>query len=176
MNNSINLIDYKGKLNTESHVKNQKPLRIIAVGLLFIVSASSIIFFILIAFSPLPTLKRQSEKTAFTLSLSNNDIIKQEIIKKRLGNIKGIIEKRSNFDKLLEYLQNKLPSGVAIDSLFINKGNLSITLASKSLQPIDSFLDALTQEESVTKFSKVSLTSLSNSDNTFLLKLTVNTL
>ena len=176
MKNSINLIDYKGRTSTDNHNQKQKLLRKIAVGLLFIVSTTSVIFFILITFSPLPQLKKQTDKSSFTLSLANDNIIKQAIVKQRLGNIKTILSERSAYAELVEYLQIRLPSGVVILALSINNDNLTVTLGSNSLLAIDSFLEKITNKDVTRKFSKVNLVSLINSENSFIMKLTLNTL
>ena len=178
MNNSINLIDYRSKISTSSHSKKQKYLKIIAISLLFTVSTSSIVFFILIALSPLPELRNQYKKVASALALSNDDIIKQEVVKDRVSNVRGIIDERADFDKVLEHIQSKLVSGVAIDGVIMEKNNLSITVTSKSLLLIDNFLNELTSAELENKFPKVSLKSLKNEENSnaFLLTLTLSTL
>jgi len=179
MNNSINLFDLKNKIPNAHSDKKQRPFRIIAISLLFIVSASSVIIFILIALSALPELRKEQKTASLSLSNSQADIVKLELIKQRTDSIKQLIDKRPYFDKLLEALQKKVPSGIDVDAYSIKGNNLLVTFSSKSLLLLDNFLNQITTDpESLKQFPKIKLTSLTAepSSNTFLLTLSLNTL
>ncbi len=177
MNNSINLLDYKNKIQPK-HINNkQRSLRIVAISLLFIVSLSSIIFFILVALSPLPQLRKQEKIASFSLSTAHADIVKLALIKDRADDIQELVDKRPYFDKVLNSIQTKLPSSVSIDSVDINPQNFSVTLASNSLKDLDTFLNALTEDgTSIKNFSQVKIVSLSSDEkkNGFLLTVNMN--
>ena len=62
MSNNINLIGDKNRKVVSPLVKHATVLRFFAMTFLFSVSVSSMILFLLIAFSPLPALQQQEQK------------------------------------------------------------------------------------------------------------------
>ncbi len=179
MKNSINLLDYKNKIHPkQDHVKH-RHLRLIAISLLFLVSSLSMIFFILITLSPLPQLRKQEKIASFNLTQSHPDIIKLALIKERTDKIQELINKRPYYDKTLKTIQEKIPRGVTIDSVEIDKNNFSVTFLSNSLLQIDSFLNEMTKSDETKKeFSRVKIVNLLSGENStsFLLTINLNTL
>jgi len=179
MNNNINLLDFKSKINTTRSDTKQRNLRIIAISLLFIVSVFSAIILILVALSPLPQLKKQQKIASFNLSLAQADIIKLALVKDRVSSIKLILDKRRYYDRTLETLQSKLPSGVVIENISIKQNNMSFTLSSNSLLLLDNFLNTITNpDESGKEYSNIVLNKLGNkeSENNFSLDISMKTL
>lgn len=158
--NSINLLDSKDKTAPTYNVANQRMLRRIAVGLLFLVSTCAVIVYILIAVSPLPELKRQRKAASLNLSLSSKEIIKLSLIKERTDNITQLISKRPKTDKVLEEFQNKLPANVEIESMKIKKKNLIVVVSSKSLFSLNTFLAEIMKNENSSTYSSIALANL----------------
>ena len=181
MNNSINLLDYKNKIQPKhEHEKNKKrSLRTIAVGLLFTVAVFSMIFFILVAISPLPQLRKQEKIASFNLSLAHPDIVKLALVKERTDSIQQLMDKRPYYDRVLNSIQTKLPSGVRINEVSIDKDDFSVTLSSNSLLQLDNFLNELAiASEAKKEFSQIKIKDLSKTDtiNTYLLTINLDTL
>lgn len=179
MNSGINLLDYKNKIQPKHENNKQRPLRLIAVSLLFIVSVSSVIFFLLVALSPLPQLRKQEKIASFNLTLVHPDIVKLMLVKERTDNIQKLIDSRPYYDKFLNSIQTKLPPGVIIDAVSIDKSNFLITLSSNSLLQLDNFLNELNKSnDSRKEYSKAAITNLSTGDNgnAFHLTVSLNTL
>ncbi|HUQ85413.1 MAG TPA: PilN domain-containing protein [Candidatus Limnocylindrales bacterium] len=174
--NNINLLDYKSKINVSKH-RNNSSLRIIAVGLLFLVSAASIVLFILISLSPLPELSKQKKAAEFNLSLSSSEIVKLGLVNDRIQIINNILKNRPQYDQFLNNLQSLLPSGVAIDSFKVEGDILNVTVSSMSLFNINQFLDTIQNaDKSQNGFSNILLSNLKidKSDNSFSVTLMIS--
>ena len=138
-----------------------------------------IIFFILIALSPIPELRKKEKIASFNLSVAHPDIVKLFIIKERAQRIAKLIANRPNYDNILGNIQEKLPSGVSVHSVEIDKKHFSITLSSNSLQQLDVFLNELGKNNASEKeFSQVNIANLSSDEEKkqFLLTLDLNVL
>lgn len=166
MKSSINLIDYKNKIFTNSASDIQKIIRIIAVSLLFIVSALSVILFMLIILSPLPELRKQESNARATLSQSRSDIAKLSLIKERTDNIATIIEKRPYFDKTIEKLLSTLPEGVEVNAISLKDKTVSVTVVGESLESVDQFLNEISRSaDAEDAISRVILTNFSTGED-----------
>jgi len=176
MNSGINLIGEKSK--TQKVVLTRiKVLRSIAIGLLFIVSVSSVSLFMLITLSPLPTLQSQEKAAVASLSQQRTEIAKLAVVNERSDTIAGILSKRPNFDGTIDFMKSKLPRGVTITAFEVDKSTLSVTLSSKSLALLNEFLNNLLQSANETqKFSRVTLADLSIDSDSFSLKVNVTSL
>lgn len=179
MNSGINLLEKKKASIGLLHYQKLRLLRLIAVGLLFLVSTLSIILFLLISFSPLPQLKRQEEQALSTLSQYHPDIAKLYLVNERTDVINNIITKRKYLDKTIGGIQTMLPTGVKVDALSINNNTVSLSVSSGSLELLDIFINSLLNSVQEKKdFSKVTLTSLSvdNQKDLFLITVSLVTL
>lgn len=179
MNNNINLLEKRKTRMAILRFSKLRLLRTIAVSMLFLVSTVSVIIFILISLSPLPQLKRQEQQAILTLSQFRDDMVKISLINERTDVIEDLLSKRRSFDTTLEALQNKLPSEVNVETLSINKNTLSVSVSSKSLALLDTFINnILSAVQAKIDFSKVTLTSLSSDNQTksYLLSLTLVTM
>ncbi len=174
MSSTINLLEHKDE-NKPAFTK-LKVLRIIAAGLLFGVSVSSVVLFIFISLSPLGILKKQEKDTSVSLSQFDTEIAKLSLLRERAINIKEVMSKRFHYEDTIGLLQQYMSSDLTITSLNMDKNSLSITVSSNSLMSIDKFVNNLIQSaESKKGFSKVTLTSLEFS-NSFMLSLKLVTL
>lgn len=163
MKSNINLLQDKKK-NQASILPTgaMYTLRFSAVSLLFIVSVSSIILFILISLSPLPKLKQQEQLALANLSQYHTDMLKLFLIKERTGVIQGILAKRTSYDTVLNAIQTKLPYGVEVRAMNIEKDTVLLTVSSGSLELLSTFIDSLTQLVTEKKtFSQITMSHLS---------------
>lgn len=174
MTSSINLLDFNTKVKTKRTFRGQNILRIIAIGSLFIVSALSIIFFILVAISPIPQLRKQKEDASRTLSLAQTDIVKIALVNERSKAIKSFIDKRENFDEVINYLQSKITPDISIESILMKKDSLYISLTSTSLLSINNFINKVTNNTESLKFSQIVLKSLSRDEGKSIFLLTLS--
>lgn len=171
-NSSINLLDFKVKATPKRSFKAQKALRLTAIGLLFTVSFLSVVFFILVALSPIPQLNKQKDNLAATLSASHGDVAKLYIVNDRVNAISSFITQRQQFDSKINYIQSKISPGVSIDGISAEKKSLVVTLSSKSLLPLNKLINEISNVEQAPKdFSNVRLKALTRDEenNKFLL-------
>ena len=178
MNKGINLLGSKKKSNIAPAVKKLKLLRLIAVCMLFIVTAFSITLFILIALTPLPKLKEQERISQTNLLNFSADITKLQVVNDRLASISDVLSKRPTYDKKIDLIKSNLPREITIRSLTIEKNSISLDVSSQSLLFLDTFLNKLISDSGKDKdFSQIKLTSLSReeSDNSYHLGLTLQT-
>ncbi len=71
------------------------------IGLLFIVSVTSVILFILVAISPLPALKEQEASLQQTLTRSKDDVVKFDLLKERMSTINTTLSQRQSLTAIL---------------------------------------------------------------------------
>ncbi len=175
MSEGINLLDPNKKNENLLPAKRMQFMNYFAIGLLFIVSVSSVTLFILISLSPLPELKRQEQGLRNTLAQSSEDMAKLALLDERTGAIADLLEQRTSYDKTIELLQNKLPSNAAISSIRVDQKTLVVTVESNSLQSLDTFLNGMIgYVQGKEAFSQVTMTSLSTDAETNGYSLTVS--
>ena len=175
MNEGINLLGQSKKKTSEAFIRRVNTTRVIMMGLLFIVSVSSVILFILVALSPLPALKQQEASLQQTLTRSKEDIIKYELLKERLTTISGILKKRGSVSPVLALIQSKLPADSQITALKADAKNVTVTVESPSLQSLDgminNFVDFVQHKQ---MFSNVTMTDLTMDATTNEYAVTIN--
>jgi hypothetical protein len=160
MNEGINLLDPNKKASGILPGHLQK-MRIVVVGLLFIVSVSSVILFVLVALSPLPALQTQERSLEQTVMASRTSIVKLALVKERTDSISAFLAKRQNLDQTIGLVQDKISGDVTITSLQVDNTGILLTAESSSLQNLDTFLNGLMQYVQEKKdFSSVLLVDL----------------
>jgi len=158
MNKGINLLGRKIQTPVTKAVERLKLLRVIAISLLFIISVSSIVLFLLIALSPLPSLQKKEQSVLKVLSAEHSDIAKLEITKERLGISSAIIDKRNDFSKSVEKIISKMPTGLSISAVKMKNKDVSIIVSGESLSSLENFIDTLTKASDEKKdFTSVTL-------------------
>lgn len=174
----INLLGTK----KEIAVKNLPKIRLlrrIAVILLVSISAISVILFLLILFSPLPSLQREEKQAINELSASHPDIAKMLLVEDRLESSKSIIAHRSTYEKDLLKVMDNMPDGIVITGMEMKKKEISLRVTSNSLALLDTFITGLVHATREKKeFSDVTLVNLQSSDqsNTYLMTINVGVL
>lgn len=161
MNEGINLIDSNKKNTPIFFVHQMLTMRIIVVGLLFIVSVSSVILFILVDLSPLPTLQRQEQSLEQNLSLSKSDIAKLILVKDRTNAISQFLTKRQELDQTIGVIESKFTGNITVTAIQVSNTGTTISVESASLEDLDNFLNGLiTLVQQKKAFSQVTLVNL----------------
>jgi len=174
MNRGINLLGKKIQTPITKATEKLRILRTVAISLLFIVSASSVIIFLLIALSPLPSLQKKEKNALKVLSAHHADMAKLEVTKERLSISSAIINKRNDFSVSLQKIIEKMPAGISINAIKMKDKNVSITALSSSLSSLETFLDNLTKASDQKKdFASVAIKEYSalSGQSTFTLKI-----
>jgi len=175
MSDGINLININGGNQTIVPLKKLQLLRLVAISLLFIISAVSIILFILVALSPLPELKRQEQSLRTTLAQSHTEMGKLALVDERVTSIDKLMQQKKSFHQTIDLLQSKMSGDVTVKSLRVDKNMIILTVSSKSLQSLDNFLNGLVQSvQNKQGFSQVTLSDLSSQNVDSVYTLTVN--
>jgi Tfp pilus assembly protein PilN len=162
MNSRINLLPSKKQAPSSATTRRAGRVRLFAMSMLFGVSTASIILFLLIALSPLPTLQQQERNALGTLSQYRTDIAKLLLVNDRLRASSTVLKNRKDFAKALESVQSRLPSGVAITDINMTRETVSVTVTSTSLSSIDTFITSLINSQAEKKdFKSVSMSKFS---------------
>lgn len=140
MSKNINLLPKKNKyvLKHEKVLKSLTTFSIFLLAFVFIVSVS---LFLLQKTSSLNQLEKEKEDILVSLTKANEKTARYFFIRNRILEVSDILNKRSNLDKIIDLIQSKVPEDVSIDSLNIDKSSVGISLSSKSLYSINTFLD-----------------------------------
>ena len=159
MSNNINLIGDKNQKIRSPLLKRLNVLRFFAMLFLFAVSITSTIFFLLIAFSPLPALQQQEQRQLQVLSQFQTVMGRIELINNRVENIDQLLQSRRSLDQLLTLLLSKIPSNVSLEAYQLMPPIVSLTVRSDSLSSIQELSNQIVAEEGKS-FSQVTLSSL----------------
>jgi Tfp pilus assembly protein PilN len=175
MNNNINLLGHKDQVAVPRASQRLKLLRVIAVLMLFGVSAASVILYILIAFSALPQVQLKERQAKTTLAQSYPEMTKIALIQDRINGISLILSQRNQYQKVIESLQNKMPAGLKIYQISISKKNATLTVTSNSLDTLETFLSNLIDSVKAKQgYAQVTLNSLISDDQSGKFSLTVS--
>lgn len=143
MSKNINLLQKKGK----NYSQDDQILLIVqrlSLFALIIVIFSTLTLFALNYDTTLPQLKRQQNASLTNLSLLQAKTAKILFIKSRLVQIQSIMDKRNNYESVLNQITQLTPKDVSIDELSIMHSILTITYSSKSLASLSNILDTMT--------------------------------
>lgn len=153
MNNDINLVHDK---NTENFVlkARAKIFRNVAIIALSVISFLSILLFILASTSPLSSIKKNENTTLYNISFLHAKSAKLYLLNDRLKNISTILSTRKNYTETLGTLLSEVPSDASANTFEIDKDNIVLKVSSKSLIPINKFLDSFINLSSTKKIIK----------------------
>ncbi len=115
-------------------------LRNVAVGLLLFVATTSMTVFFLIVSSPLPSLKKEQEGAVADLKKYNRELEFLTVTRDRLKHASKILSERKRFDNAFVSIQGVLPSEASIIGYELAIQNVSFTISTLSLAPLDVFL------------------------------------
>lgn len=168
MNKGINLLVDKRSVKFSTPISNRlNLLRFGAIGILFIVGASSVIFSMLIVLSALPQLQMEEQKAKADLAVFGLAMNKFAFVKERGESIRKIIKQRPYYDKKIEIVENKLQADVSLEALSMSKNKYTFKFYSKNIESLDKVINKLSDVTGNGKdFSQIYLTSLTvNQEN-----------
>lgn len=161
MSEGINLLQPNKNTGSGIHLRSIQKMRVLTVGLLFIISVSSVILFILVALSPLPALQRQEQTLQQTLTSSKDTIVKLAIVNTQTDAASSLLAKRKPFDKPIELVLAKLSKDISVTQLQMDSDSFTITVDTPSLQSLDTYFNGLTDYvKSKNTFSKLTMVDL----------------
>jgi|SRR5579885_1653109 len=174
MNKGINLLGTNSTGVTSRVGRRLLTLRVIAIGILFLVSISSVVLLLLIALSPLPQLRQQEASEIQQLSSYQTAIAQLAMLRERTDSITHLIHSRPDYAATMQNIEDLVPQDVTITGLSLKGKTASVTVASTSLLPINTFITSLVSMAQKKKdFSNVLLNNLSMDTQTNRFSLTV---
>ena len=140
MSESINLVKVE---ESESSRRYRKVfiLRIISIIFVSFVGIVSIILFILYARISLSSIKREQSAVLQSITFQKNKLAKLNLLNDRLRGLRQVLKDRKNYTDVLNTLLSQIPSGASASALSIGKSGITLTVTSKSLLPINKFLN-----------------------------------
>jgi hypothetical protein len=174
MNEGINLLEPNKNSGSAISLRRIRKMRVLTIGLLFIISVSSVILFILVALSPLPALQRQEQFLRQTLSASKTSIVKLSLVNSQTDAVNRLLTQRKSFDKPIGLIQDKLSDDITVEQLQVDNDSMVITVESASLQSLDTFLNGLINYvHDKNTFSKATLVDLTTDQATNAYSVTI---
>lgn len=171
----INLLqDQRKSKSLTPLLKRLFLLRMISIFILFGVGLISVVLSIFITLSPLPQLQEEEASLKTQLEYYNLDINKLAFINERANYIRGLLQKRSQPERKLELVQEKIPSGVKLEEIILNEKTYTLKFSSTNLSLLDDMADSIAGLTGPGKqFSKIFLTSVTSSslDQNFVMTL-----
>lgn len=152
MSDEINLLYNKKQVRLSRLTTRIRLLRFISLGVLFLVTSSSVVFFLLVIATPLPSLRKNEKALTDTLAQSHAKIIQQKVLTIRLNDIATIISKRSKYSDRLNILSSKLPKDVSIKEFSLERDQLLLIITASDLKDLEEYF---TQLQSLTTGKKV---------------------
>lgn len=167
MYGDINLV--ADKESSASSKSKLKKIRSISYLVLFLVTISSVLIFILNIRYSVNSVREQQTSVLNNLSIYNESVVKLIFLNQRLADIKVIFEDKTNYQELLTSFFSTLPPSVTIESYDINEGKFNLTLSSESLLALNESLNTILSTANDQGISDVVLSSLTNSSSSYLM-------
>lgn len=144
MSNDINLLLHKPITLSKSFTRRVKLIRLVALLLLFTVPTGTIILFLLIFFSPLPSLQQKEKDLLTSANIIRQKTASVAFINERVMNSVQFIAPRSIYRKALQESISSLPSGVTINTLDMESDKMTLIAVSPSLSLLKTYQGNLT--------------------------------
>lgn len=141
MNNDINLVSDKN-LNVFALKAREKIFRNVAIGTLSVVVFFSILLFILTSTSPLSSIKKNEASALYAISFLHGKSVKLHLLNDRLKNISAVLLTRKDYTKTVNSILSQIPSDATANTFEIDKDIMTLKVNSKSLIPINKFIDS----------------------------------
>lgn len=109
-------------------------------------------------------LKNERDSLLKSISSLRNQEAKFTIVANRIEDISELLDKRVDYSKIVSKFFEKVPDGIRVDSLRIDKKTILLTISSDSLKSIDEFIDGLINLGKEQEISVLVLDSLSMSE------------
>lgn len=139
MSDSINLVTAQTREN-EKRKKRTYVLRVISLVFLSSVGLISVILFILNIRISVSPIKKEQTTIIQAISARGDKLAKYNLLNNRLKGIDGILKRRKSYAKALDTLISQIPQGAQASALTIEKSDVTFTVKSSSLLPINKFL------------------------------------
>lgn len=144
MSNDINLISHQD----DQSLIEKKRLKIIR-NISFVFGGVLVLFAIIIfianaAFST-SGIKNQQESAINQMGMLKDRSAKLFVVNNRIVNISRIIKERNNYSSINSVIK-LVPSDVKLNNLSFDKDNISITVISSSLLPLDGLINKLLEK------------------------------
>jgi len=110
-------------------------LRIAGISSIIFITVISILLFVLINQVSPDNVKKQKDK------FLHDKEVKIASINSKIVDISGILDSRINYDSEFSTFLEKIPNGITINSLEIDKAKVAVTVSSNSLSLIDEMLN-----------------------------------
>lgn len=163
MTKDINFLAIK---NSEKR-KRRKGLRVVRItaisSLIAVVLLSVLVYSLNRKVYP-QALKNERDSLLKSISALHTKEAKHAIVANRIENISELLNKRVDYPKIVSKFFDKIPPGIKIDSLRIDKKTIILTISSNSLKPIDELIDGLINLGKEKEISVLLLDSLSMSE------------
>lgn len=140
MSSSINLLKTEGKEDLR-RTRTAYILRLISLVFLGFVGLISIVLFILNSRISVSSVKGEEAIVAQNISFQKDRVSKYYLLNDRIKGVENILNNRKNYTDSLNTLISQVPSDASISSLEIDKGDVSLTVNSGSLLPLNKFLN-----------------------------------
>lgn len=140
MNNSINLLRTESKGNSKRR-KTTYILKIISLIFIFFVGLISIVLFVLNSRISISSVKNEEAVVLQNIAGQKDRLSKYYLLSNRLNGIEEILKERKNYTDVLNALISQIPQDTEVGSLEIDKGDISLSVNSSSLIPINKFLN-----------------------------------
>lgn len=172
MNDGVNLLEPNKNAGPGNLLHHLQLMRIITISLLFIISATAVIVFILVSISPLPGLKNQEQSLEQTLLQSKSDIVKLSLVNDQTNAISMLMTSRETLNVPLSMIKYYISSDMTVDTIQVDDKTITMTVESQSLKSLDTFLNGIigyVQEKKV--FANATLVDLTidQSNNAYAL-------
>lgn len=176
MNKDINLIRSKTQTPFAVLLDKISIIRLLSFGTLFIVSALSICFFLLVSFSPLPNIQKEEKQKIAVLQSLRTRTSTLLGVQDRLINIQTFLPARPNLDRFIQSLKKQLATDLSMDTLQIDHKTIDITVSTPSLESLNSFLTSLEKNDSDPLYSRVTVNQLMTDikSNKYIVRLSLN--
>lgn len=142
MSSNINFL-----LNKNSDLVKQKKglkiIRIASVVVLVVVTLLSIVVFFLNRSLYPASLKKEQESIVQSMNFLRNREAKLTVVNNRIENISSILNERLDYYKVISTLLQKLPDGVFVERIKVDKKTILLSVSSSSLLPISEFINNL---------------------------------
>lgn len=143
MNTNINLLLHADR-ETLERKRRVKTLSFIAIMFLAGVGAISLIIFLLVQITNIPSIKKEQNDVRERISKLQNKQAKLFLVNNRIDNIEKILQKRIDLAKVTDFLLAKTPGGLFIEDLEIDDKAVVMTVQSTSLLAIGELINSLT--------------------------------
>lgn len=163
----INLVTDKDSVASEKSRINK--LKKISYFVLFLVTVSSILLFILNVKYSVNSVQEKQSSVLNDLNIYNENAVKVIFLNLRATDIKTILSTRTNYQTILESFLAEKPNDVEVQGFSMNGVKASITLSSKSLLDLNNYLNILLKKAEEQGMSNITLGSLSVNDSGYLM-------